>query len=169
MHGGMVQQIADSVTIYDQPATCFVADFIGETNFLPARVTAMRNGSMELTVAGIQVQAAAHGRALTFDQAVTLAVRPEKIVLRPPGQRPGPALHGSICNVVYVGTDTRYTAQLESGETVTARVQNVAGRGYGEFALGDQVAVSWAAQDASVLTDSWPTARGAGPPVKMTR
>jgi spermidine/putrescine transport system ATP-binding protein len=156
MHGGMVQQIADSVTIYDQPATCFVADFIGETNFLPARITAMLNGSVELSVAGTQMQAAAHERALTFDQAVTLAVRPEKIVMKPPGVHPGPALHGSICNVVYVGTDTRYTARLESGETVTARVQNVAGRGLGEFAMGDQVAISWAAQDACVLTDSWP-------------
>ncbi len=39
-----VQQIADARTIYDQPATCFVADFIGETNFLPARITTASNG-----------------------------------------------------------------------------------------------------------------------------
>jgi spermidine/putrescine transport system ATP-binding protein len=174
MHGGKVQQIADSVTIYDQPATCFVADFIGETNFLPARITslnghqelaisraemqagALLNGSVALTVAGTPMQAAAHGRALAHDQAVTLAVRPERIVIKPASQHNGPALRGSICNVVYVGTDTRYTARLETGETLTARVQNVAGRGFGEFALGDQVAISWAAQDACVLTDSWP-------------
>jgi spermidine/putrescine transport system ATP-binding protein len=174
MHGGRVQQIADARTIYDQPATCFVADFIGETNFLPARITtllndrertvagaqlatsASPNGSVELIVAGTPMQAAAHGRALDSGQAVTLAVRPEKLVIRPVGEQNGPALHGAICGVVYVGTDTRYTAQLESGELVTARVQNVAGRGYGEFALGDRVAVSWAAQDACVLTDSWP-------------
>jgi spermidine/putrescine transport system ATP-binding protein len=176
MHGGRVQQIADARTIYDQPATCFVADFIGETNFLPARITtltngreqavagaqlltsALPNGCVELIVAGTPMQAAAHGRALDFGQTVTLAVRPEKLVIRPAGGQNGPALHGAICNVVYVGTDTRYTARLESGELVTARVQNVAGRGYGEFALGDRVAVSWAAQDACVLTDSWPIA-----------
>ncbi len=110
------------------------------------------NGSVELMVASTPMHAAAHGRALAADQAVTLAVRPEKLVIRPAGEQNGPALHGAICNVVYVGTDTRYTARLESGELVTARVQNVAGRGYGEFALGDQVAVSWAAQDACVLT-----------------
>jgi spermidine/putrescine transport system ATP-binding protein len=156
MHGGSVQQVADAVTIYEKPATCFVADFIGETNFLPAQVTAVQDGGAHLAVAGVHLHADADGRALTPGQPVMLAVRPEKIVFKPPNESANPVLRGSISRMVYVGTDTRYTVQLASGETLTARIQNVAGRGRGEFAIGEQVGVTWAAQDACILTDRWP-------------
>ncbi len=157
MHGGSVQQVADAVTIYEKPATCFVADFIGETNFLPAQVTALLDGGAHLAVAGTHTHANTDGRALAPGQPVMLAVRPEKIVLKPPNQPADLALRGSISRMVYVGTDTRYTVQLASGETLTARIQNVAGRGRGEFAIGDPVDVTWAAQDACILTDPWPS------------
>jgi spermidine/putrescine transport system ATP-binding protein len=156
MHGGAVQQVGDPMAIYEQPATYFVADFIGETNFLAAQVTAALNGSVQLTVADEQVRAHAHGRSLSSGQAVTLTVRPEKIALKPPNQGAEPALRGTVCGVVYVGTDTRYSVRLASGETLTARLQNVAGRGFGEFAIGDRVDISWAAQDTCVLTDGGP-------------
>jgi spermidine/putrescine transport system ATP-binding protein len=156
MHGGTVQQVGDPMAIYEQPATYFVADFIGETNFLAAQVTAVLNGSVQLTVAGEQMRAHAHGRSLSPNQTVTLTVRPEKIALKPPNQDAEPALRGSVCGVVYVGTDTRYSVRLASGETLTARLQNVAGRGFGEFAIGDQVGISWAAQDTCVLIDGGP-------------
>jgi spermidine/putrescine transport system ATP-binding protein len=153
MHGGTVQQVDDPVKVYEQPATYFVADFIGESNFLPAHVTAMLNGSVQLTVAGEQMRAQALARTLSPGQAVTLTVRPEKIVLKPPNQGADQVLRGSVSGVVYIGTDTRYTVRLDSGETLTARVQNVAGRGFGEFAIGDRVDVTWAVQDTCVLTD----------------
>ena len=37
MSDGVIQQIADGKTIYDQPATAFVASFVGENNPLPGR------------------------------------------------------------------------------------------------------------------------------------
>jgi spermidine/putrescine transport system ATP-binding protein len=156
MHGGRVQQVGDPVEIYEQPANYFVADFIGETNFLAAQVTAVLNGSAQLIVAGEQVRAQARGRALVPGQAVTLTVRPEKIALKPPNLDVGQSLRGSVCGVVYVGTDTRYSVRLGSGEILTARVQNVGGRGFGEFAIGDRVDISWAAQDTCVLADGGP-------------
>jgi hypothetical protein len=53
---------------------------------------------------------------------------------------------------VYIGTDTRFVVNLPSSKQVMARLQNV-GRGLGEFRVGDVVKVTWAANDARVLTN----------------
>ncbi len=53
MSDGEIQQIADGKTIYDSPATSFVASFVGENNPLPGRVTkAGKNGAVLKTAFG---------------------------------------------------------------------------------------------------------------------
>jgi multiple sugar transport system ATP-binding protein len=78
MNKGEILQVADPVTIYERPATVFVADFVGSPsiNFLKGE---LRSGAA--TVAGRVLKAARAGG----DRAVTLGVRPEDIVLGPPG------------------------------------------------------------------------------------
>jgi ABC-type sugar transport system ATPase subunit len=78
MNKGEILQVADPVTIYERPATTFVADFVGSPsiNFLSGE---LRNGAA--IVAGRVLKAARPAN----DMAVTLGVRPEDIVLGPPG------------------------------------------------------------------------------------
>ena len=70
--------------IYEHPANRFVADFIGETNFVPATVTGIEK-FVTLDVGGTEVLGASDNRPLTIGQEVTLAIRPEKINLYPTG------------------------------------------------------------------------------------
>ena len=39
MNDGVIQQVADGKTIYDEPATAFVASFVGENNPFAGTVT----------------------------------------------------------------------------------------------------------------------------------
>ena len=78
LNGGVLQQVADPVTIYERPANTFVADFIGSPsiNFL--------NGELLDGVANVA------GHQLDRPWAdgsgpVTLGVRPEDVILAPPG------------------------------------------------------------------------------------
>ena len=93
------------------------------------------------------------GGTLTVGQLVTLAVRPQKLTLAPHGSGGGDTLTGTVQEVVYMGTDTRYLVGLASGETVDVWIRNLGERIYGEFKLGDQVAIGWHPSDARVLTD----------------
>lgn len=86
MYQGTVQQLGTPREIYDRPANRFVADFIGETNFLEGQMISAANGRAFLDVAGLTVQGMSNGHALGRGQRVTLAVRPEKVNLYPPGQ-----------------------------------------------------------------------------------
>jgi ABC-type sugar transport system ATPase subunit len=78
MSQGEIQQVAPPATIYERPATTFVADFIGSpsVNFLKGELS---DGIA--TLAGRPLDGAlAKGRG-----AVTLGVRPEDVILGPPG------------------------------------------------------------------------------------
>lgn len=85
MSNGLVQQVGEPRDIYDRPANRFVADFIGETNFVTAKVAELGQPA-KLDIGGVVVMGNSDGRSLTSQQEVTLAVRPEKINLYPQGK-----------------------------------------------------------------------------------
>ena len=84
MNGGRIAQLADPHTVYDRPADPFVADFIGSSNFLHGRVTAMGDGRVQVALNGFDGLAplqAATPRVFKPGDAVTVSVRPERIRL----------------------------------------------------------------------------------------
>jgi spermidine/putrescine transport system ATP-binding protein len=149
MNLGQVLQTGDPVTIYEKPATRFVADFIGETNFLKGIVTQAAGGLAQMAIAGETVSVSPNGQPLAQGHTVTLAVRPEKVSLAPLDE--ANVLSGALQEVIYIGTDTRYVVRLASGETVVARIQNVGDKGSGEYRMGDAVKVYWKQKDGWLL------------------
>lgn len=86
MYQGSVQQLGTPREIYDRPVNRFVADFIGETNFLEGQLLSIANGRAFLEVADLVVQGTSQKQTLGRGQRATLAVRPEKVNLYPHGQ-----------------------------------------------------------------------------------
>ncbi len=151
MNGGRVEQVADPASIYNRPANRFVADFIGETNFLPGKVAAWENHRARLAV-GRQTVWATADEPLPVGRAVTLVVRPEKVFLTRPEKSNGRLhLQGTVNQVVYLGTDTRYTVRLEDGVALVALARNL--NGDGPLYPGETVHVHWHDYDARVLQE----------------
>jgi spermidine/putrescine transport system ATP-binding protein len=151
MHAGQVAQVADPATIYNQPVNRFVADFIGETNFLPARVTAVAPQRAALTLAEQTVWAAVD-EPVTIGQSATLTIRPEKVYVARPEKVNGRAtLSGKVQQVMYLGTDTRYAIRLQDGPTLVALARNL--NGDGPLRLDEPVRVYWHEADARLLTE----------------
>src|SRR5260221_4719000 len=87
MNLGKVLQVGLPGEIYDSPANRFVADFIVETNFLEASVVDADPANVMVMVGGkwpLHVQD--RGLPVSKDDKVTVAVRPEKVVLLPSSQ-----------------------------------------------------------------------------------
>ena len=87
---------------------------------------------------------------------MTLTVRPEKLTLAPLNQEAGEAAHaqaatGTVREIIYLGTDTRYLVDLPSGEGLTVRQPNVGGRAAHALAVGDAAQVAWQPGDVRVL------------------
>jgi spermidine/putrescine transport system ATP-binding protein len=127
MSHGQILQIGSPREIYEHPTRRFVADFIGETNFLEPAVAAQ----------------------LGRTDGTSYAVRPERMTIVPGAG--GAGLPGKVEAVVYLGTDTIFHVGLAAGGMVTARVQNQA-RDAG-LAVGDPVRVSIPADAVLALAD----------------
>ncbi|MFZ5673414.1 MAG: putative 2-aminoethylphosphonate ABC transporter ATP-binding protein [Pseudomonadota bacterium] len=81
MNHGVIEQVGTPTEVYRHPASLFVADFIGETNKIPATVLA--NG--RLASAGAELVGAPHD--IPPDSAVTAVIRPVDIIPHRAGAR----------------------------------------------------------------------------------
>jgi spermidine/putrescine transport system ATP-binding protein len=151
MSGGQVSQVGTPREVYDRPVNRFVADFVGETNFLPGTVTIV-DGRPFLDLDGGGRVAAPTG---TPEGPATIMVRPESLSLRPlaePAAEPGIA--GRIVNVAFLGNHTRITLATTAGDIVTIRPHGTNARStHLEEALGEEVCVWWSADDAASIKD----------------
>ena len=164
MSDGNILQVDKPYDLYEEPKTRFVADFIGETNFLNGTVIGYQEQVTNVRLSNGQVaQVTTEGSPLAVDTPVTLAIRPEKIFVGR-GDAPGDTnvFTGTVKNVVYFGTDTYYDVALQGGVPgevpgevmVTARQQNQDYTGTAaSVAVDDTVYVAWRAHNASLLTE----------------
>jgi iron(III) transport system ATP-binding protein len=154
MSGGRMLQVGTPTDIYESPATAEVAAFIGRCNFLEATVEESRS-------TGVVVKLAANGQSLRVDtdqkteagQTVTVAVRPEKLRLCPPGSVVTPGvntLDTEVLTVSYLGS--RYEYDVKLGDHV---VQVVCDRGglTGSVRLGVEPDACLLYREADVLSD----------------
>ena len=147
IQAGRIQQVGTPDTIYEQPANSFVANFMGETNLLPAILgTAERDMIRCLLVGGAEVLAQPVGNEAAGSR-VTLSLRPERIVL---SADPGAGLAGRITDRLYRGTDTSYRVKLEDGPELLVYEQNVADQSSG-MSAGNSVGVLIAPGAARIL------------------
>jgi spermidine/putrescine transport system ATP-binding protein len=155
MNAGTVLQIGPASEIYEEPNSRFVADFIGETNFIEGTVTSINGGSAQFEGNGLTIVADA-APGLVAGTRATLAVRPERIQLGPNKPEGVPNVFpGRVIESVYVGTDTRYLIELAPTVSVRVRQQNIIPTGFPvmEGPAGIDLWVSWSADSARVLVD----------------
>ncbi len=153
MNAGQVLQVGSPREIYDHPSRRFVADFIGDTNFMDADLVSAANsagGNASLKLASGKKITASLPDGDVAVGPVTAVVRPEHATLTKP--KPSSVLTGTLENVVYFGTDTHYHVALASGGNFTVRMQNARGQA-GEFANGDKVGIEIDAGATQVLRD----------------
>ncbi|HET8726340.1 MAG TPA: ABC transporter ATP-binding protein [Alphaproteobacteria bacterium] len=150
MSKGEILQVGNPRAIYERPTRRFVADFIGESNFLTAAVASVNGAEARYVLPGGGMLVGPKPPTATGDGDVTLAVRPERIGLAAPDSQ---GLSGRVHNIVYFGTDTSYHVTLDgSGARLTARMQNRTGGDPG-FQVGDPVSVAIAPASLQVLED----------------
>jgi spermidine/putrescine transport system ATP-binding protein len=108
MSHGKVIQVGPSVEIYERPTTRFVADFIGESNFLEGRVKSIKGDQAVVAVPAWNEELTGLVTSkITEGDQVVVSIRPEKIRLTdksPIGQN---SIEGVVVTSTYIGSDTR--------------------------------------------------------------
>ncbi|MEM7346605.1 MAG: ABC transporter ATP-binding protein [Chloroflexota bacterium] len=109
MNEGHIEQVSPPQLLYQQPASSFVADFIGRANFLRGQVTAVNDSTLSVTVLGQTIELPNHDSRYTVGHTVTLVVRPEMLQVRKEtGQ-----FQGVIRRASYLGGQIEYELEIE--------------------------------------------------------
>jgi spermidine/putrescine transport system ATP-binding protein len=154
MNAGKVLQLDKPEAIYEEPTTKFVADFIGESNFLPARVLARQGQRIVAEPESLTQVHAVSPAPVSEGDSVILALRPERILLvREPFQGMPNQFRGRVENLVYTGSTTAYQVRLNPNVLLTVR-ENNAGRAdaASDLRVGDEVYAYWAPENTRILT-----------------
>ncbi|HPP83865.1 MAG TPA: polyamine ABC transporter ATP-binding protein [Rubrivivax sp.] len=153
MDEGRFVQIGTPHELYETPNSSFVADFIGSVNLMAGTLDADAPDHCIIGCADVR-HWVGHGIASTPGMAVTVAVRPEKILVgrRPPGETAYNAVRGRIKEIAYLGDLTVYHLALASGALLKAAQPNVQRHRDDELTWGDEAWAHWSASAQVVLT-----------------
>ncbi len=157
MSGGKVLQVGSPTEIYERPNCRFVADFIGESNFVQGRVSAIEPSSVTITTADGLVLRGQASQTLRRDQEAFVSVRPEKARLSvlPPNDTPANMFPVSVERVSYIGSDTRILVQLGQERVFSVWEQNTRSTVNRDayWQRGEQGYLWWPIENALVLTE----------------
>jgi iron(III) transport system ATP-binding protein len=115
MDGGRIMQVGTPQDVYREPATAFIADFIGGSNFLDATVVAVGEGRALISLPDGQTLSVAAGPELIRGRQVTVSVRPESVCLARAGNEPDSKvnlLRGRIVEREYLGPRYQYAVAI---------------------------------------------------------
>ena len=113
---GVIAQVGSPRDLYLRPSSRFVADFLGETNFVNAEVTSRAGGILNLESPAGALRSAAFDAAQTPERgSVTCSIRPEAWkILDGPGVDNGATLRGRVVESVYLGEMAQHQVDLAS-------------------------------------------------------
>jgi len=152
MREGRLEQLGTPTDLYDRPATRFVATFIGESNLLEGSITSIDANRVMVDIGGTAVGAMIIDRH-EIGARVTLAVRPEKIIIRESGLAPTSAdlnvVTAQVRDVAFLGEMNRYVLELAPGKTLVMKQEHR--YAISTKAPGERVTVEWHVQDTLII------------------
>ncbi len=152
MREGVIEQIGDGRSIYDDPATAFVASFVGENNALPGRVAEVRDGMalVDTTVGRLRARIATAARdQLRVGAEAIVFIRPEALDLDTAGASDETTIHATVIGEEFEGPNLHLQLRHESGTELRASLVNK-GR-TGTASIGSSLAAAFDPMKAVAL------------------
>ncbi len=125
---GRIEQVGTPLEIYDQPATEFVAGFVGTTNVLSAQLSSQLLGTAEVH-----------------------SIRPERIRIVERVTGDDISIIGTVSDVQYLGADSRIRVDLADGSSLLA---NAPSHGLVGVAIGGSIRLAWERAAATTVAES---------------
>ena len=161
MSNGVIEQIDEPRAIYDRPLTPFVADFIGDMNFLAGEVVESGDGGFTVD-AGSGIVVRGRGYAARGSR-VRIGIRPERMIAATnPASGQANAAAAEVIAKMYLGDQIQIVAKLPGLGDVTVREQRAsADPALDNIHPGDRIVVSWDAAAPLLLGEDIPATTSA--------
>src|SRR5690606_18888616 len=144
LRNGRIEQMGSSEELYDRPASKFVADFIGQTNVLPAKVN---GGTVDLVSLGVSFVPV----TLPSGSGATYAsIRPEKLTIHKTTPD-GLSFPATITETIFLGESIAVSANVADGTTLYCRQPRTKGF---SVSVGENVHLAFDPEDAVLITET---------------
>jgi spermidine/putrescine transport system ATP-binding protein len=158
MNRGVIEQSADPESVYERPATTFVAGFIGVSNLMPGEVVTTNGADTELRLdAGPTVRTADSGGAQVGERCHAV-VRPEKLGLEPAGaalSERRAAVEGRVESSLYLGTATQMVVRLTDDTRMTVLVPNADADARRDLpGAGESARLTWGDENIHIVREA---------------
>ena len=147
MKKGGILQVGTPQELYTNPQHIFVANFIGENNFLEGHITKATDGRVQIELRG-GLKASGSDASTREGERVVLAVRPETFTIEKGHKKRINSLLGVVGKVRYEGTNIRYEVRLENEDMVVVVRPSLMEEW---FRSGDKVTVSFPSEKSYVF------------------
>ncbi|UDY22605.1 ABC transporter ATP-binding protein [Nocardioides sp. Kera G14] len=156
MNAGRIEQMGSPTELYENPATTFVANFLGQSNLIKGVIlgedTLAGQPVVKVDMQGTTVSVP-RDRAHVSSGAGWIGIRPEKVLVAPAGESlDAPGNHftgGTVVDTSFIGVSTQYVIRTAWGQEIGAFEQNTGARGV--MAPGTPVDFSWRPEFAFLL------------------
>lgn len=154
MSKGRVLQVGTPQEIYEHPRNRFVADFIGNVNLFPGKLSVDEADHCAVATAVGEIRVG-HGISGTLNMPVSIAVRPEKIEIRKtrPTEVRENLFQGRVKEIGYLGSYTTYILVASDGSKVRITEANSTRHDLQDITWEDEVYFWWDDEAAVVLRD----------------
>lgn len=147
MHKGKIAQIADPLTLYDQPQNQFTADFVGKTTQFSGCIQSVANDHFTILLDGADQLLALHkDQERAVGDKLLLAIRPEKIRMKEVSET---ALNGTITARIFQGNSWLYSLKTSAGPALVCELHK---GGDTAFHEGRSVSLCWDVTDVTILS-----------------
>lgn len=153
MNQGKILQIGSPNEVYEHPNSRFVSDFIGETNYLSAKIIDKQGDEFKIFMDPEFSLLAKATSDIPIGSKVSVAFRPEKAFIQRELLTGHNHIHGTIIEIIYTGSSTAYLIEVPGGQQITIRHQNIFYEPSMSGKLHDIVQVSWPVETTKVFPE----------------
>lgn len=131
MRDGKIVRVGTPEEIYNDPQSEFVANFVGDSNFLDGTLTKNGHGwQFESNIVSLPIETAP-----SHNGEVSLFIRPEDITLSDNAE--GPSVSGTVTSATHLGSTTEYSVEVDGREFLVVEL------GPPKYRSGDSVIITF--------------------------
>jgi ABC-type Fe3+/spermidine/putrescine transport system ATPase subunit len=150
MRNGRIVQLDTPSNVYRSPVDGFVAEALGEANFLRGTVRSKDGSGFVLDLGDGLNLAVDTDHPVDVGESYTVAIRPEDIELAPAPSAPSDLI-GHVRSIAFAGNTTLYVIEALRREIRVRRPNTTAAKN--GVTLDQEVALAWDSDAALILSD----------------
>ncbi len=147
MKKGQIVQVGTPQELYINPKSLFVANFIGESNFLEGEIADIINDKLIIELRG-GAKVNAFGKGFTKEKRAVVVIRPEVLTVEKKSYQGKNVLRGVVEKITFEGTFIRYVCRLESEDVVVVIKPSLTEKW---FDVGASITLSFDPENARVF------------------